>query len=324
MTPFVKIYASMLTSSIWSESSETRVVWITMLAAADEDGVVAASIGGLARLANVTREACEAALQVLMSPDPDDRSGVDEGRRIEVEPGVGWRIKSARRYREMRTRDQVTAAARQARARAAHRQPATDRYGNGSLRDVTGSNARDATDRYGNDSLRPLRAEGEGEREGDPMHCMHGGERGGGFAPPHTPPTECEPGIPDSTLPASGQATLPGQDAPTPRKGRQRKAPEHPIPDDWAPTDGARRMALDLRIDCDREAARFRDHAAAHDRRCVDWHAAFRNWLRRAEELGAPRGQPAPAAPKPIPSARDEVKRLYGVDLLAAKPGGRT
>lgn len=96
---FVKLFASIVTSSVWSESDSVRIVWVSMLAIADRTGVVGASIPGLARVANVSREKCEEALTVLASPDPDDCSGVKEGRRIEAVAG-GWRIVNYLTYRE--------------------------------------------------------------------------------------------------------------------------------------------------------------------------------------------------------------------------------
>lgn len=108
---FVKLYSSILDSSVWSESAATRLVWITVLAMADADGYVSASLGGLARRAQVSREECEAALEVLMGPDPDDRSGVDEGRRLKSVQG-GWQIVNHRHYREMQSASQVKTAER--------------------------------------------------------------------------------------------------------------------------------------------------------------------------------------------------------------------
>jgi hypothetical protein len=121
MSGFVKIYESILDSSIWSESAGTRLVWITMLAMADKNGVVEASVGGLARRAQVSREECEKALEVLSAPDPDDKSGVDEGRRIQPVPGRGWHITNHAAYREIRTDTQVKTAERVRRHRERER-----------------------------------------------------------------------------------------------------------------------------------------------------------------------------------------------------------
>lgn len=131
---YAKIYESILDSSVWSESATTRLVWITMLAMADQDGHVEASVGGLARRANVSRDECEAALAVLSSPDPDDKSGVDDGRRIrKVERG--WTITNHRQYREMRTRKQIEGAQRVRKHRAK----------GVTCNDVTGANAPSAS-----------------------------------------------------------------------------------------------------------------------------------------------------------------------------------
>lgn len=111
MSDFVKLYGSILDSSVWATSKDTRLLWITMMAMANRHGIVEASVGGLARRAGLTREECEASLEVLSAPDPDDKSGVDEGRRIrKVERG--WHLTNHATYRELRTDTQVKTAER--------------------------------------------------------------------------------------------------------------------------------------------------------------------------------------------------------------------
>jgi len=100
--PFVKVYGSIVYSSVWRESKDTRLLWITMLAIADEKGYVRASVGGLADLAKLAREECVAALEVLKAPDPDSKDKSNDGRRI-VELQGGWRVLNKERYRDMRT-----------------------------------------------------------------------------------------------------------------------------------------------------------------------------------------------------------------------------
>ena len=107
---FVKIHGSILDSSIWGESLPTRVVWITMLAMADENGIVEASVGGLARRAVVTIEECREALSAFAGPDPDSRDD-STGERVEKVPG-GWMILNHAEYRDKQTRAQVLAAKR--------------------------------------------------------------------------------------------------------------------------------------------------------------------------------------------------------------------
>jgi hypothetical protein len=123
---FVKLYASIVTSSVWLENDSTLRVWIYMLATADENGYVGASVGGLAHQSRVSREDCRKALDIFLAPDEDSRdrlnNPLNDGRRIEVVEG-GWRIINVRKYRDMRTPKQVADAERQSR----HRAGVTDR-----------------------------------------------------------------------------------------------------------------------------------------------------------------------------------------------------
>lgn len=98
--PFTKLFSSIISSSIWRASKDTKVVWITMLAMCDKEGEVWASVGGLADMARVTREECQKALEELLAPDPDSRTKEHEGRRIEAIDG-GWRVLNYRKYREL-------------------------------------------------------------------------------------------------------------------------------------------------------------------------------------------------------------------------------
>lgn len=112
MAGYTKVFASMLASTIWREDTATRCVWITLLLLADRDGVVDASVPGLADIARVTREEAETAIQNFLSPDKDSRDPEYEGRRIE-RAAVGWRILNHEKYRqrmsaeEMRERDRL-------------------------------------------------------------------------------------------------------------------------------------------------------------------------------------------------------------------------
>jgi hypothetical protein len=93
------LWSKTLDSSVWRrESKETRLVWVTMLMMKDSDGQVLASQVGLADRAVVTDEECREALRVLLAPDPNDTSKVEDGRRIRVIPG-GWQIINHDLYR---------------------------------------------------------------------------------------------------------------------------------------------------------------------------------------------------------------------------------
>ena len=82
------------------ESKETRLVWITMLAMADQDGLVEASVPGLAERAKVPLADTMAALKAFMSPDQWSRSKAHEGRRIEDCEG-GWFVLNHYKYQEL-------------------------------------------------------------------------------------------------------------------------------------------------------------------------------------------------------------------------------
>lgn len=107
---FAKLHGSIIHSSIWMEDSDTKVVWITMLAMADGTGTVYASVGGLARAAGVSREACADALTKFLGPDPDSRDGTT-GERIRKVEG-GWFVINHANYRDRQTRAQELAAER--------------------------------------------------------------------------------------------------------------------------------------------------------------------------------------------------------------------
>lgn len=97
---FTKLFNTIVTSTIWQEDDKTRIVWITMLAIADADGIVSASIPGLASVSNVSVDAARTAIKNLLAPDSDSRTKDFEGRRIEEIDG-GWRILNYLKYRRM-------------------------------------------------------------------------------------------------------------------------------------------------------------------------------------------------------------------------------
>lgn len=101
-----KIFTKILDSSIWLESDSTRIVWLTMLASMNQDGFCQfASVGNLAHRAIVPREAAEAAVKVLESPDKDSSDPDNEGRRIERVDG-GWMVLNSLKYRDIVTAEE--------------------------------------------------------------------------------------------------------------------------------------------------------------------------------------------------------------------------
>jgi hypothetical protein len=98
---FTKLFSSITESTVWMESADTRLVWITMLAMADRKGRVFGSVPGLAHRARVSEEGARLALERFLSPDPDSRTKTHEGRRIEEIDG-GWKLINHAKYRAIR------------------------------------------------------------------------------------------------------------------------------------------------------------------------------------------------------------------------------
>jgi hypothetical protein len=117
---YTKLFGwELLHSTVWRTPNPVRLTWIAMLAMVNRDGVVEASLPGLADAARVTLDECIEAIQVLSSPDPYSRTKAHEGRRI-AECDGGWLLLNHRKYRDKldaedrRERD----AARKRRSRA--------------------------------------------------------------------------------------------------------------------------------------------------------------------------------------------------------------
>lgn len=102
---FVKLFQTVITSSLWQEDSDTRIVFITMLAMADKNGMVSAAVNGIASISHVPLENTKRALEKLSSPDPYSRSKNDEGRRIREVPG-GWMLINHAAYRNKRSSEE--------------------------------------------------------------------------------------------------------------------------------------------------------------------------------------------------------------------------
>lgn len=133
MNGYTKLFQSILASSIWSEDDQTRIVWITLLAMADQHGEIHASIPGVARMASVPLAAAEAAIAKFLGPDPYSRTPDNEGRRIVAIDG-GWLVVNHAKYRLMASKEDSKrkTAERVARHRDAKRnealQSVTGRY----------------------------------------------------------------------------------------------------------------------------------------------------------------------------------------------------
>lgn len=127
-----KLFSKILDSSIWLESTTTRIVWLTFLAGMDETGFVQfASVPNVALRARVPLPAAERAITCLEAPDPLSADPDHEGRRIEKVPG-GWMVLNAEKYRDL-----VTRAIQQAQNRARVAKHRAKRRGNADVMEPT-------------------------------------------------------------------------------------------------------------------------------------------------------------------------------------------
>jgi uncharacterized phage protein (TIGR02220 family) len=105
MAGYTKLFNSILASTIWREDDKTRIVWITLLAMSDKNGICETSIPSLADIARVTLPDCEAALDKLKAPDSYSRTKEHQGRRIEECDG-GFRLLNHAKYRAKMSADE--------------------------------------------------------------------------------------------------------------------------------------------------------------------------------------------------------------------------
>jgi len=94
------LFSTIIDSSVWRESKETRLVWITLLAKKNRNGFVRAALWALARDAGVTEDECREAIRVLEAPDSESHCKDYEGRRVKPVNG-GWIVLNHMMYRDM-------------------------------------------------------------------------------------------------------------------------------------------------------------------------------------------------------------------------------
>lgn len=99
MNTWTPVWSKLPDSSVWAESKEVKILFITMLALKDRDHIVRYNAFELARKANLSEAEVLEALKVLSSPDTRRLEPQDyDGRRIEkVEDG--WLMLNGEKYR---------------------------------------------------------------------------------------------------------------------------------------------------------------------------------------------------------------------------------
>jgi hypothetical protein len=110
---FTKLDSGITDSTIWLAPDTTRIVWITMMAMADQNGYVGSSLPGLASRARVSMPACVEAIKTFLAPDEYSRTADFEGRRI-TEADGGWVLLNHAKYRA-----KISAADKRERSRLA-------------------------------------------------------------------------------------------------------------------------------------------------------------------------------------------------------------
>lgn len=100
MNGYTKIFQSIVTSTIWQEPNDCRVLWVTILALKGGDQICNATIPALAKFCNLTIKETEKYLQQFQKPDKYSRSQEFEGRRIEKVEG-GFLVLNGKKYSDL-------------------------------------------------------------------------------------------------------------------------------------------------------------------------------------------------------------------------------
>lgn len=111
MSGYTKLFSDIITSSVWSEDNNTRIIWITLLALSDPEGYVRASLPGLSNAARIEMDPCIKAIEHLKAPDPYSRTKDNEGRRI-IDVAGGWQILNYEFHRDRLSDDKKTVQSR--------------------------------------------------------------------------------------------------------------------------------------------------------------------------------------------------------------------
>lgn len=289
MAGYTKLFASIVHSTIWREPAHVRLVWVTMLAIADRDGVVEASVPGLADVARVTEAEAEQAIHQLSGPDIKSRSKALDGRRI-VEVDGGWRLVNYEHYRDKMNADE-------------QREKSAER--------MRRKRARDAA---------RLRSVTPGDAESRAVTDVR-------QASPSPSPKSQAKEVRVESAGAPPQELLRGTDRPEIRKFEASFAA--PLSPQWEYTTDHRLHAARLGVDVVHEDHQFRAHHKARKTRLHDWDAEFAKWLGNARPRngGAPHpgtehaAQDLEAAKREERSARRQQRErpLAALDFDAAK-----
>ena len=99
---YSKLFADILESSLWDETSDVRIVWITLLAMSNQDGYVRCTDRALSRRAGVSLDETTVAINKFLGPDPYSRNQAAEGRKMTRVDG-GFHLTNFVEYHKLRT-----------------------------------------------------------------------------------------------------------------------------------------------------------------------------------------------------------------------------
>jgi hypothetical protein len=120
---YVKIFDSIIKSSVWDTDPETRITWITCLLLCDQNGNFTATRRYIAREANLPQDRVDAALDLLLAPDIDSTTPDECGRRLDYCGNNTWHVVNYQKYNELAkaetVREQTRARVRNFKQRAA-------------------------------------------------------------------------------------------------------------------------------------------------------------------------------------------------------------
>lgn len=92
------LWSDILRSSLWvverPNLKEVKILWVTILALKDSDGIVRAAVPGLAKESGLTLEETLGALKVLEEPDPWSSCKKEGGRRLLRTGDSEWKVVS--------------------------------------------------------------------------------------------------------------------------------------------------------------------------------------------------------------------------------------
>ena len=110
---YVKIYSGINESSVAELDVHVRWLWIVLLTKADQYGNVFGTVQALARIANLSVEDTQDALNRLGAPDPSSTSPDEEGRRLIPAGQNLWHVVNYLKYRQMRDPEREKETARE-------------------------------------------------------------------------------------------------------------------------------------------------------------------------------------------------------------------